>query len=112
MSRTIRVGSVQLESVAGDKEANFRKIEEFTARAAAQGVKLLVFPEGCITGYWFVRNLTVPQLTALAEPVPDGPSTRRLQALARKHGMTIGAGLFERRAARVQSDGATERLSD
>ena len=54
-------------------------------QAAAQGVRLIVFPECCITGYWFIRNLSVEQLAALAEPIPDGPSTRRLIALARKH---------------------------
>jgi predicted amidohydrolase len=39
--------------------------------------------------------LTVEQLAALAEPVPDGPSTRRLVELARRHKLTIGAGLVE-----------------
>jgi predicted amidohydrolase len=34
-------------------------------------------------------------LRALAEPVPDGPSTRALLELSRQHGMTIGAGLVE-----------------
>jgi predicted amidohydrolase len=86
---------VQYESVAADKEANFRKIEAFTAQAANDGVRLIVFPECCITGYWFIRNLSLGQLGALAEPVPGGPSTRRLSDLARKHDITIGAGLLE-----------------
>ena len=93
--RPLRAASVQFESVQGDKDANFRKMETFAAQAAAQGVKLLVFPECCVTGYWFIRNLTVPQLAALAEPIPDGPSTRRLIDLARRHGITIGAGWVE-----------------
>ncbi len=92
---TLRVASVQFESQPGEKDANFRKVETFAEQAAAQGVRLLVFPECCITGYWFIRNLTVPQLAELAEPIPDGPSTRHLIALARKHGITIGAGLVE-----------------
>jgi predicted amidohydrolase len=91
----IRVASVQFESAAADKDANFRKIENFTAQAAKEGVRLVVFPECCITGYWFIRNLTVDQLGALAEPVPDGPSTRRLSELARRHDITVGAGLVE-----------------
>ncbi len=94
-TRQIRVASVQFESAPGNKEANFKKIEGFTAEAAAQGVRLVVFPEGCISGYWFVRNLTVEQLSVLAEPIPSGPSTQRLRALAQRHGVTIGAGLFE-----------------
>jgi len=93
--RQLRVASVQFESLPADKEANFRKVEAFTAEAAAQGVRLIVFPEGCISGYWFVRNLTVPQLAALAEPIPAGPSTQRLVALARRHNLTVGAGWFE-----------------
>ena len=67
------------------------KIECFVKDAVAQGVRLIVFPECCITGYWFIRNLSVEALTALAEPVPDGPSTRRLIALAREHRVSIGA---------------------
>ncbi|MES2693934.1 MAG: nitrilase-related carbon-nitrogen hydrolase, partial [Verrucomicrobiota bacterium] len=90
-----RVASVQFESAQADKDANFAKIEAFTAQAAAAAARLVVFPECCITGYWFVRNLSIPQLTALAEPIPDGPSTRRLVALARQYNITIGAGLFE-----------------
>src|SRR3954468_25081961 len=87
--RTLRVAAVQFESLAGDKQANFRKIESFVAQAAAQGVRLVVFPECCITGYWFIRNLSLEQLAALAEPIPNGPSTRRLIELARRHRVTI-----------------------
>lgn len=94
--RQLRVASVQFESAPGDKEANFRKVEAFTAQAAARGAKLVVFPEGCISGYWFVRNLTLPQLAALAEPIPAGPGTQRLIALARWHKITVGAGWFEK----------------
>ena len=93
--RNIRVASVQFEHAAGDKAANVAKVERFAAQAAAQRVEILVFPECCITGYWFLRNLTRGQLLALAEPVPDGPSTRALLGLSRQHGMTIGAGLVE-----------------
>jgi len=64
-------------------------------------VKLVVFPECCITGYWFLRNLTVEQLSALAESIPDGPSTRRLSDMARKHRITLGAGLVETGTAGV-----------
>jgi predicted amidohydrolase len=93
---TLRAAAVQFEHAAGDKAANFAKVEHFARAAAARGVRLLAFPECCLTGYWFLRNLSRAQLLALAEPVPDGPSTQRLLALARAHGMTIGAGLVER----------------
>lgn len=94
-SSPLRVAAVQMESQAGDKEANFAKIEAFVKQAAQQGVQLLVFPECCISGYWFIRNLTRPQLEKLAEPVFDGPSSERLRQLARTYGLSIGAGLVE-----------------
>jgi predicted amidohydrolase len=93
--RTLRVASVQMEIRAGDKKANFSTMEAFVIQAAAQGVRLVVFPECCITGYWFIRHLSLEALARLAEPFPDGPSTRRLTALARQHQISIGAGLIE-----------------
>jgi len=93
---SIKAAAVQLNHVPGNKDANLQKIEMFTARAAAEGVELLVFPEMCITGYWHVRKLSHEQVEALSEPVPDGASTRRLVDLARTHGLTVGAGLVER----------------
>jgi predicted amidohydrolase len=93
--RDIRVASVQFEHTAGDKQANIGKIRNFVRRAAEQGVELIEFPECCITGYWFLRNLTHEELQALAEPVFDGPSSRSLMALAKQYNMTIGAGLVE-----------------
>jgi predicted amidohydrolase len=94
-SRVLRAAAVQFESAPADKEANFRKIEAFTADAARRGVRLIVFPECCVTGYWFIRNLSVDQLGALAEPIPAGPSTQRLRELAQRHDITIGAGWVE-----------------
>jgi predicted amidohydrolase len=99
--RDVRVAAVQMESLAGDKQANFRRLERFTEEAAARGAHILVGPECCLTGYWFLRHLTLPQLQALAEPVPDGPSCERLRDLAVKHRVTVGAGLVEAAAAGV-----------
>jgi predicted amidohydrolase len=93
--RDIRVASVQFEHAAGDKHANFVKIRQFVQEAAARQVEIVAFPECCITGYWFLRHLTREGLLALAEPVPDGPSTQALLQLSRESGMTIGAGLVE-----------------
>jgi predicted amidohydrolase len=92
----IRVAAVQMESVAGDKAFNFDKIESFLEKAAQQSVKIIVFPECCITGYWFIRNLKPTDLYDLAEPIPGGDSSQRLIALSQKYQMTIGAGLIER----------------
>jgi predicted amidohydrolase len=92
----LKAAAVQFQSAPGDTAANFSVIEQFVAQAARQGVQLVVFPECCITGYWFIRNLSPAELDALSEPVPSGPSTERLVALAKRHQITIGAGLVEK----------------
>ncbi len=95
MVRNVRVASVQFEHAAGDNRANLGKVRAFVEQAAQQDVEIVVFPECCLTGYWFLRNLPEDELRALAEPVPAGPSSRELTGLAQSTGMTIGAGLIE-----------------
>lgn len=92
----IRAASVQFNHRPGDKSANLETIRRFVRLAAERDVDLLVFPEMCITGYWHVRKLARDDIVELSEPVPDGPATKSLLALARESGMTIGAGLIER----------------
>ena len=91
----LRVASVQMEHRDGDRQANFAKIERFVAEAAAQGAQLVVFPECCVCGYWFIRKLSIDELSTLAEPIPTGPSTQRLRELAQRHRVTVGAGWVE-----------------
>jgi predicted amidohydrolase len=91
----LRAAAVQFESAPGDKQANFETVERFVAQAVEQHVQLIVFPECCLTGYWFIRKLSREQVDALAEPVPGGPMTQELIALAAARQMTIGAGLVE-----------------
>src|ERR1051326_2948212 len=93
--RNMTVASVQFESAPGNKLANLGKIRAFAEKAARQNVELIVFPECCITGYWFLRHLGREQFAAVAEPVFDGPSSQCLISLAREFQMTIGAGLIE-----------------
>src|SRR2546426_6307452 len=94
--RDIRVATVQFQHAAGDKAYNFGRILHFATEAARARVEMIAFPEMCLTGYWHVRKLARAAFEALAEPVPDGPSTRDLLDVSREHGMTIGAGLLER----------------
>ncbi|MBN1246100.1 MAG: nitrilase family protein [Anaerolineae bacterium] len=91
----LRAAAVQFNHRPGEKAYNLGRIQAFVAEAQAQGVDLLVFPEMCITGYWHARKLSREEIVVLAEPVPDGPSSETLRALARETGMTIGAGLIE-----------------
>ena len=92
----LRAASVQFQHLPGDKKTNLATIRSFVARASAENVDLLVFPEMCITGYWHVRNLSREEIEDLAEPVPDGASTEALLTLASENNITIGAGLIER----------------
>ena len=91
----IRAAAVQFTHEPSDKRYNLGIVERFAADAAAAGVQLLAFPELCITGYWHVVRMDRAAIAALAEPIPDGPTTRRLFELARHHHLVIGAGLIE-----------------
>jgi len=91
----LRVASVQFQHHPGDKKANLATIRAFVQQAAAEGARLIVFPECCISGYWHLRNLSRAELTELAEPLPGGPAGEALMALAREFDITIGAGLVE-----------------
>jgi predicted amidohydrolase len=94
--RDVRVATVQFQHEPGDKSYNFGRVRHFVTEAAKSGVEIIAFPEMCLTGYWHVRKLTREGVEALAERVPDGPSTQELLQLSREHSMTIGAGLIER----------------
>ncbi len=93
--QSIKAASVQFNHHQDDKAYNLGVIKKFVEQASLEHIDLIVFPEMCITGYWHVRNLSEPEVRSLAEPVPSGPSTQALIALALQHKMTIGAGLIE-----------------
>ena len=95
MERDIRAAVVQFNHRPADREYNFQRIGHFVQEAAERQVELIAFPEMCITGYWHVRRLPRQGVAALAEPVPQGPSTQRLSGLAQRFGMVVGAGLIE-----------------
>ena len=94
--RDIRVAAVQFEHKSGDKKYNLDRVRHFVRQAVKSEVEIIVFPEMCLTGYWHVRKLSRDQIAALAEAVPDGPSTQELLRLSRENRMTICAGLIER----------------
>lgn len=94
--REIRVAAGQFEARDGDKNYNLGAIARLTAQAAKQRAELISFHECSISGYTFLQELSRADLAALAEEVPDGPSTRRLVEIARSLGVTVAAGLVER----------------
>jgi len=73
----------------GNKERNLKQISERAAKARKKNVDLLVFPELHLTGYT-MRD----EVSHLAESIP-GPSTRKVEILAREHGVHIIFGMPE-----------------
>jgi len=96
--RDIRVAAVQFQHAPGDRTYNLGRVRHYVTEAAKAKVEIIAFPEMCLTGYWHTRKLSRDAMEALAEPVPDGPSTQELLRLSAQHGITIGAGLIERAA--------------
>ncbi|MCU5775465.1 nitrilase family protein [Erwiniaceae bacterium BAC15a-03b] len=95
MKKNLRVATVQFWHRASDKEYNLAQIEAFIYQAARQEVKILAFPEMCITGYWHVPNLADDEVMALAEKIDGSPSLARIIPLAKKYQMAIAVGLIE-----------------
>ena len=89
MKEKIKLALAQISSKRGNKEENIRKIEKITKKAKAQSADLVIFPELSLTGY-VIRD----QIYELAETIP-GPSTQRIEEVARKTGMHIVFGMPE-----------------
>ena len=93
--KRLRAAAVQFQHAPGDKQTNLATVRRFVESAASDGVELIAFPECCVSGYWHLRKLSRDELAALAEPVPDGPTTRAVVEMSRRQRMTIGVGLVE-----------------
>ena len=93
----------------GDAEANLAVIEQRVAEAATQGAKLVLLQE-LHNGAYFCQHQDVCEFE-LAEAIP-GPSTARLGALAKKHGVVLVGSLFERRGAGLYHNTAVVLDSD
>ena len=96
MKEVLRISTAQFENKSDDKEYNLSVIDSLSKKAADQGSDAIAFHECSITGYSFARHLSKDQMLALAENIPDGPSIRTLIDIAKKNGIVILAGLFEK----------------
>ena len=103
MLDTVRLAAVAVDSQPGKPNENLEKIEHWTARAVAEGAQLALFPELSLCGFlpnhptgdherWLRAALQVCR--QMAEPL-DGPSVRRLTAVAQRHGCLLAAGMLE-----------------
>jgi N-carbamoylputrescine amidase len=97
---TIKAGLIQM-SLKGDTGMTPAKIRDLMleahlpliAKAAKKGVKVLCFQE-VFTQPYFCPSQDAKWYRA-AEAIPDGPTTRLMQELAKKHAMVIVVPLYE-----------------
>ena len=89
MKGKIKLALAQISSKRESKRENLLKIEKLTLKAKQQGADLIIFPEMSLTGY-----VLLDQVYELAETIP-GPSTQKIEALAKKTGMHIVFGMPE-----------------
>jgi predicted amidohydrolase len=85
----LRVALVQFDAVPGERERNLTEMERLVREAVSGGARLVMFHELATSDY-------VDDIDPLAERIPDGPSCRRMGALASELGRHIAFGLPER----------------
>jgi N-carbamoylputrescine amidase len=118
MSRVVRCGLIQARNVLGPeaglpaiKKAMMEKHVKLIAQAARRKVKILCLQELFYGPYFCAEQET--KWYDLTEPVPDGPTVKKMQTLARKHEMVIvvpiyeveQAGVYYNTAAVIDADG-------
>jgi len=90
----VRVAMCQTLCVDGDREGNFKRIEESLVEAQKRGAQIACFPESAILGW------VNPNAHKLAYPIP-GKDCERLQSLAIRRGMMLCIGLEEKDGDRL-----------
>ena len=118
MARTIKCGLIQAANAAPTdapieeiKRANIDKHVKMIEDAAKQGVQILCMQEVFTTPYFCAEQQT--RWYDAVEKVPDGPTVRLMQDVAKKHGMVIIvpiyeediAGIYYNTAAVIDADG-------
>ncbi len=81
--RQLRVAAVQMRSTR-DLAENVRKIDEQLVRCVADGVRVVVFPECALTGYFddaFMRAITAEQLAGAEKHLADACRTHNIYAI-------------------------------
>jgi predicted amidohydrolase len=88
--QTFRVAAVSMNGLLGEPEKVLSAMDVWCRKAADEGAELVLFPELLIHGH------CTPNTWELAEPVPDGPSTRRVVELAARYRLFLSVGLCEK----------------
>src|SRR5690349_16244738 len=92
-----KIAGVQMDCRLGDKAVNLDVMRRRLCEAAAQGARLVAFPECALTGYSFDSK---EDAWPHAETLP-GPATERLVADCRELGVWAAFGLLERDGDRL-----------
>ncbi|WP_406320212.1 nitrilase-related carbon-nitrogen hydrolase [Streptomyces sp. NBC_01637] len=111
MSRVVRAALVQTKWT-GDMESMIDLHEQYAREAAAQGAQIIGFQEVFNAPYFC--QVQEAEHYKWAEPVPDGPTIVRMQALAKELNMVIvvpvyeveQAGFYYNTAAVIDADGS------
>jgi N-carbamoylputrescine amidase len=100
MPRLVKCGLIQAshacntdEPIATIRDANVEKHVKLIERAGREGVQILCMQE-IFTGPYFCAEQSTRWYDAV-EQIPDGPTTRLMQQLAKKHEMAIIVPLYE-----------------
>jgi len=86
---SVKLATIQFTPAFGEKEKNLSRIQALTDGLEAD---VIVLPELCTTGYFFLSR---EEVAAAAEPA-DGPSADFFQKMARKHNALVFAGFAEK----------------
>ena len=92
MANIVRAALVQAEWT-GDKESMLSKHVDMARKAAGDGAQVLCFQELFYAPYFCQVQENIH--FDYAEPIPDGPTTRLMQDLAKETGMVIVVPAFE-----------------
>lgn len=97
---SVRVATTSMK-VVFDKVQNVQKIEQMTRQAAANGAKLVMFPETAVQGYLFhlvgpLTTETIRYQQKNAEVIPEGETTQKMVQLAKECSIYIIYGMVER----------------
>lgn len=111
MARIVRGALVQA-TWTGDKESMIEKHIEYARKAADQGAQVMCFQE-LFYGPYFCQ-VQRPEFFTYTEPIPDGPTTEKMQKLAQALNMVLvvpmyeqaGVGVYYNTAAVIDSDGS------
>lgn len=118
MARTVKCGLIQATNAAPTdapieeiKRANIEKHLSMIEEAARQDVKILCMQEVFTTPYFCAEQKT--RWYEAVEKIPDGPTVRLMQDVAKEHGMVLVVpiyeeeitGLYYNTAAVIDADG-------